>query len=182
MISDDSGYGNSVEISDTSSSNPNRKKRRINLPYKELHSNHPVHQYQASHSVSNLMQAQNHHHDLSLEVTRYSEEQARSCILSDSLFPQESSQDPSHEDGRQLIPLSGCLVQGLLRINETKEPELDGLDNLHLETAMMSIGDATSGGESHETCHKVAAVAASSIFCRYYLDAILLLTHLSAYR
>ena len=132
MISDDSGCGNSFEIGDTSSSNPNRKKRRINLPYKEPHSNHPVHQYQASHSASNLSQE------------------------------------------------SGCLVQGLLSINETKEPELS--DNLHLETAMMSIGDATSGGESHETCHKVAAVAASSIFCRYYLDAILLLTHLSAYR
>ncbi|RLN24869.1 hypothetical protein C2845_PM07G10780 [Panicum miliaceum] len=145
VISDDSGYGNSVEISDTSSSNPNRKKRRINLPDKELHSNHPVHQYQASHSASNLLQAENHRHDLSLEVTRYSEEQARSCILSDSLFPQESSQDPSHKDDRQLIPLSGCLVQGLLRINETKEPELS--DNLHLETAMMSIGDATSANQ-----------------------------------
>jgi hypothetical protein len=113
-------------------------------------------------------------------VTRYSEEKARSCILSDSLFPQESSQDPSHKDGRQLIPLSGCLLQGLLRINETKEPEFS--DNLHLETAMMSIGDATSGDKLHETCQRVAEVAASSIFCRYYLDGILLLTHLSAYR
>ncbi|XP_025819355.1 uncharacterized protein LOC112895600 isoform X2 [Panicum hallii] len=109
LISDDSGYGNSVEISDTSSSNPNRKKKRINLPYKELHSHHP-----------------------------------------------ESSQDPSHKDGRQLIPLSGCLLQGLLRINETKEPEFS--DNLHLETAMMSIGDATSGDKLHETCQRVAEV------------------------
>lgn len=108
VISDDSGCGNSFEIGDTSSSNPNRKKRRINLPYKEPHSNHPVHQYQASHSASNLSQE------------------------------------------------SGCLVQGLLSINETKEPELS--DNLHLETAMMSIGDATSGDEPHETCQKVAEV------------------------
>jgi GTP cyclohydrolase I len=72
------------------------------------------------------------------------------------LFPQESSQDPSHKDGKQLIPLSGCLLQGLLRINETKEPEFS--DNLHLETAMMSIGDATSGDKLHETCQRVAEV------------------------
>ncbi|CAL4949317.1 unnamed protein product [Urochloa decumbens] len=55
VISDDSGYGNFVEISDTSSSNPNRKKRRMNLLDKELHSNRSVHQYQASLSASNLL-------------------------------------------------------------------------------------------------------------------------------
>ncbi|RCV25798.1 hypothetical protein SETIT_5G194900v2 [Setaria italica] len=113
--------------------NPNRKRRRMNLPDKELDSNHSVHQYQASPSASNLSPAQNHHHDLSLEP-----------ILSDTLFPLESSQDPSHNDG------------GLLRISETKEPALS--DNLHLETAMMSLGDTAAGDEPDEMCQKVAEV------------------------
>ncbi|CAL4975904.1 unnamed protein product [Urochloa decumbens] len=144
VISDDSGYGNFVEISDTSSSNPNRKKRRMNLPDKELHSNQSVHQYQASFSASNLLPAQNHHHDLSLEVTKYSEEQVRSRILPDTLSPLESSQDPPHNDG------------GPLGISETKEPDFS--DNLHLETAMMSLGDSAAGYEPHEMCQKVAEV------------------------
>ncbi|CAO2190610.1 unnamed protein product [Urochloa humidicola] len=144
VISDDSGYGNFVEIRNTSSSNPNRKKRRMNLPDKELHSNHSTHQYQASLSASNLLPAQNYHHDLSLEVTKYSEEQTRSLILSDMLSPLESSQDPPHNDG------------GLFKISETKEPEFS--DNLHLETAMMSLGDSAVGDEPHDMCQKVAEV------------------------
>ncbi|CAO2170292.1 unnamed protein product [Urochloa humidicola] len=144
VISDDSGYGNFVEIRNTSSSNPNRKKRRMNLPDKELHSNHSVHQCQASLSASNLLPAQNHHHDLSLEVTKYSEEQTCSLILSDMPSPLESSQDPPHNDG------------GLFKISETKEPEFS--DNLHLETAMMSLGDSADEDEPHEVCQKVAEV------------------------
>ncbi|OEL29364.1 hypothetical protein BAE44_0009616 [Dichanthelium oligosanthes] len=151
VISDDSGYGNFVEISDTSSSNSNIKKRRMYLPDKELHFNHSVHQYQAPKSASNSSQAQDHRHDLSLEVTRYSEEQARNLVLSDSLFPLQSSQDPSHKDGGQLIPLP--------------EPELS--DHLHLETAMMSFGDSAAGNEPHKMCQKVTELAASSMFCRY---------------
>uniref|UniRef100_K3XT67 Agenet-like domain-containing protein n=1 Tax=Setaria italica TaxID=4555 RepID=K3XT67_SETIT len=61
-----------------------------------------------------------------------------------TLFPLESSQDPSHNDG------------GLLRISETKEPALS--DNLHLETAMMSLGDTAAGDEPDEMCQKVAEV------------------------
>ncbi|CAL4956264.1 unnamed protein product [Urochloa decumbens] len=143
VISDDSGYGNFVEISDTSSSNPNRKKRRMNLLDKEFHSNRSVHQYQASLSASNLLPAQNHHHE-SVEVTKYSEEQAHSRILPDTLSPLESSQDPPHNDG------------GPLRISETKEPDFS--DNLHLETVMMSLGDSAAGDEPHEMCQKVAEV------------------------
>ncbi|CAO2179608.1 unnamed protein product, partial [Urochloa humidicola] len=139
VISDDSGYGNFVEFRNTS--NPNRKKRRMNLPDKELHSNHSVHQYQASLSASNLLPAQNYHHDLSLEVTKYSEEQTRSLILSDMLV-MKSSQDPPHNDG------------GIFKISETKEPEFS--DNLHLETAMMSLGDSAVGDEPHEVRQKVA--------------------------
>jgi hypothetical protein len=169
-ISDDSGNRNFIEISDTSSSNPNRKRRRMNLPDKELHSNRSVHRYQASPSSSNVLSAKNHRHDLSLEMTRYSEEQAGSRISSDTLFPLESSQDPSHNDG------------GLLRISETKESELS--DNLHLQTAMMSLVDSASGDEPHEMCQNIAEVATSSILqvlIRLYI-LLLLLTHPNACR
>ncbi|KAJ1283922.1 hypothetical protein BS78_03G164300 [Paspalum vaginatum] len=52
VISDDSGYGNFIEISDGSSYKPKRKKTRMNLTIG--HSNHLIHDNQAQHSASNL--------------------------------------------------------------------------------------------------------------------------------
>ncbi|KAL6597856.1 hypothetical protein ACP70R_046661 [Stipagrostis hirtigluma subsp. patula] len=151
VISDDSGYGSVIEISDSSSSIPNRKKRRMNLSDEETHSSHLLHRCQASWSASNLLRTQDTHHDLFLEVTRHSGEQLCSHVLSHSVLPQESSLDPSHKDS-QLIPLPVCRVQGLLGINETKEPILS--HHLHLESSLMALDDPATGDKNHEMCEE----------------------------
>lgn len=188
MISDDSGYGNFIEISDDSSYNSNRKKRRMNLPDEELHFNHLIHNNQASCSSSSLRKAHNPHHDILLGASRHSEGHAFRNLLSQSMVPLASSQDPSHKDGGQRIPLPGCQVQEFLRRNETDEPLL--VNQCDSENVSMTIDDSAAGGGNHEMCQKVTEVTALLAFslsvfltliCRYILlGCIALITHLNA--
>ncbi|TVU34063.1 hypothetical protein EJB05_15888, partial [Eragrostis curvula] len=151
-ISDDSGCRSVIEISDNSSSIPNRKKRRMNVSDDTLHSSHDAHPYQVSRPPLNLLQAHNTQQDLIAEVSRHSEEQPCSHVLSQSVLPRVSH-DPSNKDGGQLIPLPGCSVQGLLRMNETKEPIQS--DHLHSGIALRTLDDSAAADENHEMCQDV---------------------------
>ncbi|KAG0538031.1 hypothetical protein BDA96_03G200500 [Sorghum bicolor] len=156
-ISDDASHGNFIEISDDSSYNPIKKQRRMNLPDEELHSNHLIHNNQAPYSASRLWQAQNRQHYLLLDASRHSKEHACRNVLSQSTEPLESSQDHSHKDGGQQIPLPGCQVQEfILGRNEAEETQL--LHHLHLENTLMKLDDSAAGCENHEMCQKITKV------------------------
>ncbi|GJM94187.1 hypothetical protein PR202_ga10810 [Eleusine coracana subsp. coracana] len=153
VISDDSGCQNVIEIRDNSSSIPNRKKRRMNLSDDEIHSTHMLHPHQASRSSSNLLQTHNTHYDPFLEVARHYGEQPCSHVLSHSVLPQKVLGDSSDKDGEQLVPLPGCLVQGLLRMNEPEGQIQSG--HLHSEIALMALDDSAAEDENPEMCQEV---------------------------
>ncbi|KAL6884552.1 hypothetical protein ACP4OV_010488 [Aristida adscensionis] len=155
VISDDSGYENVIAISDNSSSNRKKRKEQINLPDEELYSNHSVHCSRALWSASNLSQAQNTHHDLLLEAPQ-SEEKPCSHVVSYTLVPLKSSNDPSDKDGGQVISLLGGPVQWHLGINQTGEPPLS--DHHHVEGELTAPGDSTAGDGNEEMCQELKEV------------------------
>jgi hypothetical protein len=157
VISGDSGSRNVIEISNTRCSISNRKRRRMNVAKKELHSNHMLYPYQASRSASNLLQTQNTRCDPYLEVTRHSGEQPCSHVSSHFVLPREVSCDPSDKDDEKLISLPSSPVQGLHGMNETEE--LIQSDHLHSATTLMALDDSAVGDENLVLCLEVTEVA-----------------------
>uniref|UniRef100_A0A0D9YAG4 Agenet domain-containing protein n=1 Tax=Oryza glumipatula TaxID=40148 RepID=A0A0D9YAG4_9ORYZ len=155
-ISDNSGY-DVIHISDDSSCNPRRKRRRQNLLEEELHSRHTSYPIQESQSRLNMSPARSPLNcDPLLDVMRHPKVELCNHVLSPILSPLETPQAHFNNNAGQLIPLPSypvlekLPVKVLPEMNETKET-----NHAHLQAEFLAPDDCTAGDQNYALPIKV---------------------------
>uniref|UniRef100_A0A0D3EQ42 Agenet domain-containing protein n=1 Tax=Oryza barthii TaxID=65489 RepID=A0A0D3EQ42_9ORYZ len=155
-ISDNSGY-DVIHISDDSSCNPRRKRRRQNLLEEELHSRHTSYPIQESQSRLNMSPARSPLNcDPLLDVMRHPKVESCNHVLSPILSPLETPQAHFNNNAGQLIPLPSypvlekLPVKVLPEMNETKET-----NHAHLQAEFLAPDDCTAGDQNYALPIKV---------------------------